>query len=124
MVTKKCRKCKYRGTLSSAIGESGPCCDYCFLTGHSRLKLPPREDGTCPAFEEGERLRIYVKPTLVQRNPRPPKMKYRHEQLLSLYRQGLNDAQIAAEVGAVPSTVRKWRLRCGYPSNYRRKENA
>lgn len=120
-MTKQCASCRYRGSVSSSRGTTGPCCDYCFLTGHSRLLLPPREDGTCPAYEEGERARVIVAPTLVSyKTPvRHRPMKFSHEALLSLYAQGLNDSQIAKEIRAVPSTVRKWRHRNGLPTNYR-----
>lgn len=118
--TEECASCRYRGTLSSAVGENGPCCDYCFLTGHSRLLLPPREDGICPGYKEGERERVIVAPTVTARKkPKHRPMKFSHEAMLSLYAQGLNDAQIAKELRAVPSTVRKWRRRNSLPTNYR-----
>lgn len=119
-LTKQCASCRYRGSVSSSRGTIGPCCDYCYLTGNSRLLLPPREDGTCPAYEEGERARVIVAPMVTARKePKPRKMKFSPEAMLSLYAQGLNDSQIANELRAVPSTVRKWRRRNGLPANYR-----
>lgn len=32
MVTDRCKRCKYSGTVAYEV----PCCDYCFLTGKMR----------------------------------------------------------------------------------------
>ena len=32
MVTDRCKRCKYSGTVAYGV----PCCDYCYLTGRMR----------------------------------------------------------------------------------------
>ena len=44
MVTDRCKRCKYSGTVAYGV----PCCDYCFLTG--RMRGCPSGD-ECVRFE-------------------------------------------------------------------------
>lgn len=112
----QCRLCKYKGTIGGV-----PCCDFCFLTGHSRSTMKPRKDGRCPAFRKGERpvnvraLTASYKAITVMR---PPQRKmYDHTQMMDLYNQGLTDREIADEMGCAPKTVATWRFRSGLISN-------
>jgi len=113
VVTTECYRCKYRSTMFGEI-----CCDYCWITGHSKLKLPKRADGGCPAFEDGEPLRVEVRP---MDNPFRAVFikgkKVTHEELLALYNRGLTDGEIAREIGSVKSTIYKWRHRNNFPAN-------
>ena len=110
MVKTECRRCRWRGTMFGEI-----CCDYCHITGKSKIKLPQREDGFCPAYEEGKKERRLPKDpfrTIIIKGH-----SYAHEDLLALYNRGLTDGEIAREIGGVKSTVYKWRHRVGLPAH-------
>ena len=110
----ECLKCKYQGTLDGYE----ICCDFCNITGHCRTTMPKREDGRCPAFEEGEPVRreilFFEKPVKIVRKRR---MRYNHERMLELYMEGRSDAEIGAEAGCEKSTVYAWRHRNMLPAN-------
>lgn len=115
MVKEECRRCQWRGTFP---GVEWITCDYCWITGHTKAKLQPREDGLCPAFEEGEPVRIEVRP--MDKPLRAIIIKGRrftHEELQELYNKGLSDGEIAREIGSVKSTIYQWRHRNNLPPN-------
>lgn len=122
MVRIECNQCRWRGTFP---GVDHITCDYCWITGKVKAKLPPREDGICPAFEEGEQARIEVRP---MDNPFRAVyikgQKVTHEELMALYQKGLTDGEIAREVGSVKSTIYNWRHRNGLPPNGKMQDSA
>ena len=103
MVKKKyCRGCVYRGNQH----EKGYECNYCFLTGRSRLaRTTPeqKEAGECPVREVGARHRGVPEKGLA----RPPRIT--RDRLRALYDRGLNDHEIASEAGCSESLVFRWR---------------
>ena len=115
MVREECKRCQWRGTFP---GVEHITCDFCWITGRVKIKMPPRADGLCPAFEDGEPLRIEVRP---MDNPfRAIIVKGRsfsHEELLALYNRGLTDGEIAREIGSVKSTIYSWRHRNKLPAH-------
>ena len=44
----ECPQCDYNASLNHGSAETF--CAYGLITGHSRIKLPKREDGRCPGF--------------------------------------------------------------------------
>ena len=116
----ECLRCKYQGTLDGYE----MCCDYCYITTHARIAMEKRDDGLCPAFEEGEPVRrevlFYEQPIKIVRKKR---MRYSHEKMLELYMAGKNDSEIAAETGCEKSSVYAWRHRNQLPANERGKES-
>lgn len=48
----ECPECVYNGLLNH--GTADTFCAYSLITGHSRIKLPKREDGRCPAFASAD----------------------------------------------------------------------
>ena len=115
MVRPECKQCQWRGTFP---GVDHITCDFCWITGRVKAKLPPRADGLCPAFEEGDQMRIEVRPmddpfrAIIVKGKR-----FSHEELLALYNKGLTDGEIAREIGSVKSTIYKWRHRNKFPPN-------
>ncbi len=121
MVTEECYKCKWRGTLGGI--ESDFCCDYCWVTGNVRIAMEKREDGLCPAYEEGDPVRLEVRP--LDQPIRTVVIKgrgYTHAELMEMYGKGMTDAEIAREIGGVKSTVFQWRHRNNLPPNQRKQE--
>lgn len=113
MVKAECRECKYRGMLEY---PEMAYCDYSLKTGHTKLSLPKRKDGLCPAFnngkkEQGERFASREVTPL----KKPRKTKYSREQLRELWERGLNDREIAEEMGCAERTISTWRRREGLP---------
>ncbi|NLM52887.1 MAG: helix-turn-helix domain-containing protein, partial [Firmicutes bacterium] len=53
------------------------------------------------------------------KNGLPPHRKNakKYEEFLKLYKQGLNDSEIARKVGTYPATVYRWRTKNNLPAN-------
>ena len=109
---KYCWKCIYRGRLQKEGFE----CNYCFLTGHSRLARTSPEQraaGECPVREEGKQRKGVPQKGLARSYP----FKVDRIKLRTLYDRGLNDAEIAREIGCSESTVFNWRHENELPAN-------
>lgn len=52
-----------------------------------------------------------------------PEIKKRYERRLALWKQGMNDAEIARELGEKKNAIRAWRKRQSLESNYRREKH-
>jgi len=122
----RCKVCRYRGYLDY---DTQLCCNYRGITGHSRLLLPKREDGLCPAFEEGEMEAPKVPPPMVgepKEKPQPKrqseKMLNRFKQFQDLYDQGMTDKEIGDEMSCSERSVSSWRRRAGLPGNGAKKK--
>ena len=121
MVKAECRECKYRGVLEY---PELAYCDYSLKTGHTKLSLPKRADGLCPAYEpgkkeQGERFASREVTALKKRK----KTKYPHDQMRQLWEQGMIDREIAEQIGCGCRVVSVWRRREGLPSQRERKQN-
>lgn len=96
VITKRCESCLY---YVDGI------CNFCFRTG--RLRGCPAGD-RCTEYTEGPRkIKTPVKSRQMKLYPE------REE----LYRQGLNDPQIAERLGLSDRTIQMWRVRMGYKAN-------
>lgn len=116
MVDERCGSCRFHGTL-----DGGIICDYLQITGKARITRTPREawDKPCPFFERGKKVALKFKPLLDSQRAEP---RYRFDQrkMRVLYDQGLNDHQIALQVGCTSSAVKKFRERNKLPSQWRK----
>jgi len=122
-----CKRCRYRGFLDY---DTQICCNYIGITGHARSLLPPREDGQCPAFEEGELQSLPIPRPMVgepkeRPEPRSPadSMADRFKQMQDLYDQGMTDREIGEEMRCSERTVSSWRRRAGLPGNGAKKKH-
>ena len=110
-----CRKCRYRGILA---GTTDIMCDFAWITGRCRTAMPKREDGQCPAFDEGEPIQREV---IFMERPikivRQRSMRFSHELMLALYMEGKSDSEIGTAAGCDKSTVYAWRHRNQLPAN-------
>lgn len=131
-MTRCTRPCRYRG----GIGEWSCGCDYMGMTHKSRLvqtykrlgvqtltrevirQLEPRN---CPFFEKGDRGRVVTlqMPAPRRREPEDRRFRFDTEHARKLWEQGMNDVEIARELGKHPSTVRDWRHFERLPSRYK-----
>lgn len=113
----KCERCMFRAPAGADYR-----CDYCAITGHTRLAAPPEK---CAYFREGKRIDRSqektapfgdaVPRTIVKRGgPRP---KYDWGYGKRLYDQGKNDVEISREMGCDPNTVYRWRRKLGLRAN-------
>ena len=120
MVMYECKSCRWRGSFP---GVDWITCDFAFITGHCRTAMEPREDRLCPAFEDGEPVRVEVRPmdkpfrTIVIKG-RP----FTHAEILELYNKGMSDGEIAREIGSVKSTIYQWRHRNGLKANAKKQD--
>lgn len=118
----KCERCVFRAQASA-----GYRCDYCAITGHTRLAVPPEK---CLHFQKGERidrseekaaplgveaLRTMGRQSRKSRGGSKP--KYDWERGRQLYAQGKNDREIGKELGCDPHTVYLWRKKSGLAAN-------
>jgi len=122
-----CQRCRYRGYLDY---DTQVCCNYMWITGTPRISLPKREDGLCPAFEEGELEVSKVPPPMVGEPKERPTMRDpnertadRFKQMQALYDQGLTDREIGEEIRCSERTVSSWRRRAGLPGNGAKKKH-
>lgn len=99
----KCWNCYYYGRNTFT-------CDFYLITG-ARRGCPAN---ACTRYTPRGKLR---KQTLVVLKGSHKVDNPRYRQLESLYRQGLNDAQIAELTGLCRNTVLKWRKGNGLPAN-------
>ena len=128
MVNRKtCRKC-WHWRRSGALG---PFCGYHIDTGKCRLPQMTREQiesGECPFYEAGKPRKTIVRPFVVSPDPlaslaygrlraTPGKLRYDEDKLLTMYDKGMNDAEIARELGCAKDTVFRWRKRMELPPN-------
>ena len=99
-------------------------CDFIGHTGRSRVKEGIPSGAGCTVWEpRGEETKRH--PLSEVHKPRPKRevvYAQRFTQMDRLYRQGMNDRQIAAEVGCSHQAVGLWRRRNGLEMNYRRKK--
>ena len=96
----KCRSCIFkakRGTMHK--------CDYASLTGHTRMAVPP------------EKCVNYVPNNAPGAKTRAPRTKPDWEAAMALYKRGLNDVEIAEQIGCSKYTVYEWRKRTGLHAN-------
>ncbi len=113
----KCERCMFRAQAGAAYQ-----CDYCAITGHTRLAAPPE---TCRHFQAGARIERNQenKAAFVEATPRPKvrrggsQPKYDWGYGRALYDQGKNDVEISRELGCAPDTVHRWRRKLGLPAN-------
>ena len=117
----ECAVCMYQGVFEFPVMNY---CGYSLMTGHTKLGLPKRADGRCPAFKHGEKEQgesfagREVTPIRKRR-----KTKYPPDQMRQLWEQGLFDREIAEQLGCAERTVSTWRRREGLPSQRTRKKN-
>ena len=107
-LTEECIVCEFAGEKLE--------CNYCWITGRCRTAMPKRPDGGCPAFKRGKPARgesFAGREVTPLRKPR--KTKYSREQLRELWERGLNDREIADEMGCAERTISTWRMREGLP---------
>lgn len=129
-----CRGCIYKAKPHSGYG-----CNYLLFTGHSRgcpvegctkkqtkgqarrrRDRPVNLPGSLPPDRRGNRTAHKTR----EDRPGPPR-KINEATALELYHQGLNDSQIAAELGNVTQYgVKAWRKRKGFPCQSARKKEA
>lgn len=107
--TERCRWCVYFET-SNVIG---PHCSYILITGHSR-GCPPGDD--CTAFKKAKEKNTAGAGWYGMLNTKDPKIVEREKTFAEMYRDGKRDKEIARATGVNPSTVRKWRIRHGLPT--------
>ena len=113
--------CMYQGVFEFPVMNY---CGYSLMTGHTKLGLPKRADGRCPAFKRGEPAKgESFAGREVTPLKKPRKTKYSREQLQDLWERGLNDREIADEMGCAERTVSTWRRREGLPPQRERKQN-
>lgn len=107
---KRCRSCIYSGASYGGV------CDYLSVTGRSRIAQETPEDAGRPC-------RFYHKGRYAPEKKRPnaaaPTFRFSQVRLMVLYREGLNDQQIAREIGCTDTSVRKFRIRNNLPNNFR-----
>ena len=124
VMPKQCPGCMFR----SHTADMGWHCAYLLITGSSRRsKTTPEQHAKreCGAYCPGRPIRIQTEPSVKQQSAReiiPRKTRFDQGQLLALYRQGMNDAEIGRAVGRSKAMVRDWRYRNGLDSNYRVKK--
>ena len=100
-------------------------CNYLEITGHSRIKDGGRllPFGGCKLYkaigtEELPKKEWNVRPKKVVAEPLPANV---FQQMEYLYNQGMNDSEIADELGVGKTTVARWRKKNNLESNYQRK---
>lgn len=114
----KCERCMFRAPEGADYR-----CDYCAVTGHTRLAVPPE---MCLHFREGKRIdrsqektepfHETVPRTMARHGGRStPKYNWRWGKVL--YDQGKNDVEISRELGCDPHTVYRWRRKLGLTAN-------
>lgn len=106
-----CRGCGYlRGRGADAS------CGYFLATGRRR-PCPAGEDCTVRLTDEAERAEVIAGAKKQWQNPqaRQPKRaaKIDSDKALAMFAAGASDAEIAAQFGAAPVTVSRWRRRYG-----------
>lgn len=97
--SEKCLSCRYI--------QSGYC-DYASITGHCRIKICPPGD-KCTVYEPAPGQKAPESLPLDGAKKTPTAQDYRWRQMRELYEQGLNDKEIASEMGCSRTTVRQWR---------------
>lgn len=101
----KCQDCKWHSRESDT-------CDY-YLYNFVRRGCPPGEN--CTRYKPGKH-RSGALPNSLPLKHRSEKIRNREEQCMELYKQGLNDHEIATEVGCSAKTIGKWRRNLGLPT--------
>ena len=96
--------------------EQGYECNYCFLTGHSRLARTTPEQraaGECPVRAVGKRKKGVPQKGLARSYP------YKADRVLlrTLYDRGLSDGEIGRTAGCSASAVYYWRHANDLPAN-------
>lgn len=115
----RCKECRYRG-----CGEA--LCGYIGVTGKARILISPDVGEDCAAFEpagDGPMPRkvqaMTVMPNAGERTEdqeaRSRQRLYR--QMKDMYKEGMSDRAIAAELRVGAYTVRRWRQREGLGVN-------
>ena len=121
MVRTECNGCRFRAAFEL---PPMPYCGYSLITGHTKLGLPQRADGLCPAYDAGEKEKGE---SFASREVTAPKKrkkaKYPHDQMLQLWEHGMVDREIAEQIGCAKVTVSTWRKGRGLPSQRERKRN-
>lgn len=113
MVKEECAACMYQGVFEYPVMNY---CGYSLMTGHTKLGLKKRADGRCPAFKRGEPAKgESFAGREVTPLKKPRKTKYSREQLRELWERGMNDREIADEMGCAERTISTWRRREGLP---------
>lgn len=118
----RCSKCRYRG-----FGEN--LCDYIGMTGKPRILVSPGVGNDCTEFRpkdgtEGRKQAAMTVRMNAGERPEDQEMMQRqrmYRQMRILYDEGMNDREIADELGKSPCSIRNWRLREGLRSNTERK---
>lgn len=114
----RCERCAFRAPAGADYR-----CDFCAITGRTRLAAPPEK---CRDFLEGKRIdRSQVKMGPLgeavsgeqKKRGGGPKPKYDWERGRRLYDQGKNDGEIGRELGCAPHTVCQWRRKLGLRAN-------
>lgn len=95
----KCMTCKYAPT---------GVCDYAAITRHCRIKICPPGD-ECTVYSPAPGQKAPERPLNYGAKRKPTAQDYRWRQMRELYDQGLNDKEIAAEMGCGRTTVQRWR---------------
>lgn len=99
-------------------------CNYLEITGHSRIKDGGRllPFGGCKLYKaSGTEIPQKKEWNLKPKNPIPDKLPANvFRQMEYLHSQGLNDREIARELGVGKSSVYRWRKKANLQSNYHR----
>lgn len=99
-------------------------CNYLEITGHSRIKDGGRllPFGGCKLYKAiGTEIPQKKEWNLKPKNPIPEKLPSNvFRQMEYLHSQGLNDREIAMELGVGKSSVYRWRKKANLQSNYHR----
>lgn len=99
-MTERCKKCFFYGSTTDT-------CDFFLMTGERR---------GCPV----ERCVRFKSRTETRRpQQQAPKQIEQQRQMRKLHAQGLNDTEIAAQIGVSSWTVGQWRRKFDLPANAR-----
>ena len=109
----RCERCAFQAPEGADYR-----CDYCAITGRTRLAVPPEK---CRHFQAGKRIgrcREKPEPSSADRaKAGGPKPKYDWGRGRALYDQGKNDREISRVLGCDPHTVYQWRRKLGLRAN-------
>lgn len=129
----RCATCIYRAS-DDPHKKNRPGCSYLLLTGRSRLaKVYKRltvnritdkvreamRPEKCRLYKKGDKLILPDEGQILLPGSIPIYKRINKEQVRELYRMGLNDREIADELGCAHETVRRWRQNEGLPHNYK-----
>ena len=128
----RCATCAYRASDATPAKEH-PGCNYLLLTGHSRLKEVYRllkvdrmtdkvreamRPARCLNYRKGDKPIRTDDVQILLPGSMASHRRFDRERAGELYKIGLNDREIADELGCAHETVRRWRQNEGLGHNY------